>query len=125
MLVFARSPKKSLREFSRETDIEKSSVHRILRAQIWRSYILILVHALNEEYPYRRLKFCEWFLHKCDEREDFKDSIAWSDGATFKLNGTIIRHNCVYWANENPNIIGDKTVDLAEVVVWCGGLSED
>ena len=33
MQVFARSPKKSLRQCFRENDIEKSSVHRILRAQ--------------------------------------------------------------------------------------------
>ena len=31
MQVFARSPKKSLRQCSHEIDIEKSSVHRILR----------------------------------------------------------------------------------------------
>ena len=33
MQVFARSPKKSLRQCSREIGIEKSSIHRILRAQ--------------------------------------------------------------------------------------------
>ena len=37
MQVFARSPKKSLRQCSREIGIEKSSVHRILRAQKWYS----------------------------------------------------------------------------------------
>ena len=33
MQVFARSPKKSLRQYSREIGIEKSSVHRILQAR--------------------------------------------------------------------------------------------
>ena len=93
--VFSRSPKKSLGQFSREIGIKKSSVHRILRAQKWKSYIPGLVHALNEDDPDRRLQCCEWFLHKCDEREDFQDSIVWSDEATFKLNETIDRHNCV------------------------------
>ena len=37
--VFARSPKKSLRQSSRGIGIEQSSVHRILRAQKWKSYI--------------------------------------------------------------------------------------
>ena len=35
MQVFARSPNKSLRQYSREIDIEKSSVHQILRTQKW------------------------------------------------------------------------------------------
>ena len=95
MQVFARSPKKSLRQCSREIAMEKSSVHRILRAQKLKPYISRLVHALNEDNPYRRLQFCEWFLHKCDESEDFQNLIVWSDEATFKLNGTINRHNCV------------------------------
>ena len=96
------------------------SIHQILRAQKWKPYIPSLVHTLNEDDPDRQVQFCEWFLHKCDERENFQDSIVWSDEATFKLNGTINRHNCVYWANENPNIIEEKTINLPGVAVWCG-----
>ena len=80
---------------------------------------------LNEDDPDRRLQFCEWFLHKYDEREDFQDSIFKSDEATFKLNGTINRHDCVYWANENPYIVEEKTFELPGVAVWylsCRGL---
>ena len=75
---------------------------------------------INEEDPDRRLQFCEQFLHKCDEREDFQDSIVWSDEATFKLNGTINGHNCVNWGNENQNIGEEKTGNLPGVWVWCG-----
>ncbi|KAJ4430139.1 hypothetical protein ANN_22349 [Periplaneta americana] len=78
------------------------------------------VHALNEDDPDKRLEFCEWFLNMCDEREDFQDLIVWSDEATFKLNGTINRHNCVYWTNENPHIFQEKGVNLPGVTVWCG-----
>ena len=82
MQVFARSLKKSLRQCSSEIGNEKSSVHRILRAQKLKSYIPRLVHALNEDDPDRRLQFCEWSLHKCDEREDFQDSIVRSEETT-------------------------------------------
>ena len=44
MQVFARSPKKSLRQCYLEIGIEKSSVHRILRAQKWKPYIPRFVH---------------------------------------------------------------------------------
>ena len=55
--VFARSPKKSLRQCSREIGIEKSCVHRIFRAQKWKPSISRLVHTLNEDDPDRRLQF--------------------------------------------------------------------
>ena len=44
MQVFARSPKKSLRQCFREIGIEKSIVHRIMRAQNRKPYIPRLVH---------------------------------------------------------------------------------
>ena len=72
------------------------------------------------EDPDRRQQFCEWFLHKCDEREDFQDSIFSPDEAKFELDGTINRYNYVYWANKNPNIVEEKTVNLPGVAVWCG-----
>ena len=56
MQDFARSPKKSLRQCSREIGIEKSSVHRILRSQKCQPYILRHVHALNEDSPDRKLQ---------------------------------------------------------------------
>ena len=37
-----------------------------------------------------RFKFCEWFLQKCDEREDVHDLIVWSNVLTFKFTGTLI-----------------------------------
>ena len=59
-------------------------------------------------------------MHKRVEREDFQDSIVWLYEATFKLNGTIDWNNCVYWANENPNVVEEKTANVPGVAVWCG-----
>ncbi|GFQ76014.1 DUF4817 domain-containing protein [Trichonephila clavata] len=50
----------------------------------------------------------------------FMGSIIWSDDAQFKLNGTVNRHNCVYWGEENPHITIEKAVNLPGVNVWCG-----
>ncbi|KAJ4432746.1 hypothetical protein ANN_21384 [Periplaneta americana] len=44
--------------------------------------------------------------------------LVWSDEDTFKLNGTINRHNCVYWANENPHIFQEKAVNFPGLTVW-------
>ena len=45
--------------------------------------------------------------------------IVWSDEAQFKLNGTVNRHNCVYWAPENLHVHVGKAVNLPGVNVWC------
>jgi hypothetical protein len=50
----------------------------------------------------------------------FLGMIVWTDEAKFKLNGTMNRHNCVYWCSENLNVHADKAVNLPRISVWCG-----
>ncbi|PNF38153.1 hypothetical protein B7P43_G14557, partial [Cryptotermes secundus] len=50
---------------------------------------------------------------------DFVSKNVWFDEATFKLNGTVNRLNCVYWAPENPHIHVDRAVNLPGLTVWC------
>jgi hypothetical protein len=63
-----------------------------------------LQHAMNEDNYNRRLQFCEWSQRGVREDEESVNKTLyetlWSDEATFKLNGTIKRHNCVYLAPE-------------------------
>lgn len=115
-----RSPQKSLRQTARETHISKDSVHRIMKRLGWKSYIPTLTHALNDDDPDRRVQFCEWYLEKCAEDAGFPHKIVWSDEATFKLNGTINRHNCTYWGPVNPHVTVEHHLNLPGVTVWCG-----
>lgn len=45
--------------------------------------------------------------------------IKWSGEATFKLNGTVTLHSCVYWTPGNAHIHVDK-VNSPGLIVWCG-----
>jgi hypothetical protein len=60
------------------------------------------------------------FLNTCDGRGSLPDLIVWSDEVTFKLNGTVNSHNCVYWATENPNIMEEQALNLPGTSVWFG-----
>jgi hypothetical protein len=73
---------------------------------------------MNEEEQGRRMEFFEWFLHMCDERESFPDLIVYSDEATFKFNCTASRHNCVYWATENPRVTEERAISPPGTLVW-------
>jgi hypothetical protein len=75
---------------------------------------------MNEDDPGRRLEFCEWFCTCVVEMYFFPDLIVWSDEATFKLNGTVSQHNCVYWSHENPHVTEEAAVHLPGISVWCG-----
>jgi len=66
------------------------------------------------------MQFCEWFQQMVDEDDEFVTKIVWSDEAQFKLNETVNRHNCVYWAPENLHVRVGKVVNLPGVKVWCG-----
>ncbi|KAJ4426918.1 hypothetical protein ANN_26717 [Periplaneta americana] len=107
-------------QVARETGLSKSSVHRVLKRAQWKSFIPRLVHALNEDDHDRRIEFCEWYQAKCAEDNQFPYKIVWSDEATFKLNGSINRRNCTYWAANNPHVIVEHHVNLTRrySVVW-------
>jgi hypothetical protein len=59
------------------------------------------------------------------ESEEFRSKIISFDEATFKLNGTINHHRCVYWTPENPHIYVDKAIRLPGLsCVDCSFLKE-
>jgi len=47
--------------------------------------------------------------------EEFVGKMVWSDAAQFKWNRTVIRHNCVYLAPENPHVHVEKEVNLPDL----------
>ncbi|CAI6363867.1 unnamed protein product [Macrosiphum euphorbiae] len=51
---------------------------------------------------------------------EFFRTVLWSDEAIFKLNGSINRHNCVYWAFENPNLVLQQELNVPGIMVWAG-----
>ncbi|KAG8266487.1 hypothetical protein J6590_070865 [Homalodisca vitripennis] len=66
------------------------------------------VQQLSEDDYDRRVEFCELVMRKCDDNRDFLTNILFSDEATFFLNGNVNRHNCRYWASENPHWITES-----------------
>jgi hypothetical protein len=74
---------------------------------------------MTEDDPEHRLEFCERIQRKVGEDAQFLGMIVSTDEATFKLNGTVNRHNYVHWFSENPNVHVDKAVHLPGLSVRC------
>ena len=103
-----RSPQNSLRRLSLDLEISNSSVERLMHKRNLKPFIPRLFHVLHDGDDDRRMEFSETLLEMVSKNSDLLDNIWWSDEACFKLNGHINRHNCVYWATENPRIMVEK-----------------
>ncbi|KAF5281728.1 hypothetical protein FQR65_LT14568 [Abscondita terminalis] len=119
-LALVEQPNQSAVRLSGELQISDRSLRRMLKRMHYRVYRPRLVHALHEDDFDRRLEFCEWYLGCSQDDRRFQHSILWSDEATFKLNGTVNRHNCVYWNDQNPHVFMEKELNLPGVCVWAG-----
>lgn len=118
--VLQNSPKKSVRKLSQETNVSKSSIHRILQKHKFHPYKMQLSQELQPDDSDRRLEYCEWLLQR-PFLEDFVENIMFSDEAIFYVSGKVNRHNFRYWSSENPKWVEDRKVQGdPRIMVWAG-----
>lgn len=73
----------------------------------------------------RRTIFCTWALQKIIEQPDFSQNVLFTDEATFSNTGGINKHNCRYWATENPHWLREIPHQYQwKLNVWCGIVGE-
>lgn len=118
---FTRSPRKSIRQASRELQIPRSTVHKILRKRLHlRAYKLQLLHQLKPDDCRKRASFCDEMIQRIDENPRYVDSLLFSDEATFHICGKVNRHNCRIWGSQNPYRVIEHERDSPKVNVWLG-----
>lgn len=83
-----------------------------------------LVQGLLPGDPQQRLNFANSFLARANADQEFINKIWYSDEATFNLNGTVNRRNDVYWAEQNPNRIIEKSLKSIGLTCWAAVSSE-
>lgn len=121
MLDVTENPQSSVRNLARHHGISHSTVWRLLRKEKFHPYKIKLLHELNEDDPDRRLNFCETMMERLNRNPDLLRNILFSDESTFHLNGEVNRHNCRYWAQENPHWMREhRTQHPQKVNVWAG-----
>lgn len=122
LLSVIEQPKNSTRRLSKELEISRTTIQRILHKEHFRTYIPRLVQKLTEDDYQQRLNFCEIMLDKYETNVNIFNNIIWTDEATFNLSGHVNRHNSSYWYQENQNIIIEKQIKKPGLTVW-GGIS--
>ncbi|CAF3839089.1 unnamed protein product [Rotaria sp. Silwood1] len=118
--AFEENPGISARRASLELNLDRSSLRRMIKELGLKPYRPQLLHALNEDDPDRRCEFADIFLNLLADDSSLLSRIVWTDEAIFKLNGHVNRHNCVYYAVENPHVIITQEMNTPGITVWAG-----
>lgn len=95
----------SIRDAQIALRFSSRTIHRILVKHEWNPFKYHQVQHLKQGDLVLRTDFCEWFLMRTQEFNNFTDNIIWTDEAKFSKNGMYNRHNSHFWAPENPMVV--------------------
>ena len=117
------TPEKSTRQVTRECGltVSRSTVLKIIKKELkFRAWKPHYIHELQINDPARRLAFADEMDAWLKRDPNLLRNILWSDEAVFCIGGFVNRHNCHYWAEQNPHITVQKAQRRPKVTVWCG-----
>lgn len=121
LLDVLENPHTSISKLSLYHNVSKRSVRRILSKNKFHPYKVHLVQELNEDDPDRRMQFCQEMMNHIDINANFVNNVVFTDEATFTLSGFVNRHNCRYWADENPYWMEENHTQYPQKLnVWAG-----
>lgn len=118
VLHFSDDPHSSQRRAANHLDINRTTIHRILRDLKWHPYKLQLVQQLYPADKMARINFAEQELQRINQDPGRLLRIAFSDEAHFHIDGAVNRHNCRYWAPKNPTWVREQGLHSPRTTVW-------
>lgn len=110
----------STRRGAAQLGISQTSYCRALKdvgLKCYRPQLVVDLH--GDDFNLRTQFSNHWYYNFVDDQQ-LVDRIFWSDEAKFCMNGHVNKHNCCYWAYENPQIQIPVANDQRGVNVWCG-----
>jgi len=118
---FNDNPTSSTRKCSREINLPRTTVLRTLKTRKYHPYKPIIVQGLHEGDFQRRIEFCNWYVHKCEENAHFSNNVIWTDETYLRNCGIFNKQNYHHWARENPSLRAQRRLQTRfGVNVWCG-----
>ena len=84
-----------------------------------RPYKIFYAQQLFPDDKLARISMCNVLQQLSDADERFLSGLCFSDEATFKLHGSVNRHNCVIWGTEKPYNIAEVPIKSPGITVWC------
>jgi len=106
--MIEEEPSISILAISRQINISRSTVHRVLQDERMHPYHFSMVQQLNgtkKEDAEHRIEFCRWLLRQHNKDDRFCTRILFTDESLFTREGIFNVHNVHYWAEENPFVV--------------------
>lgn len=119
--AFTRSPRKSTRRASRELQMPRTTLQRVLHKRLrLYAYKVQILHEIKPQDRPQRQNFAADILERINQNNDFLSLVMFSDESTFHVSGKVNRHNVRIWGSENPHVVQEHIRDSPKVNVWCG-----
>lgn len=112
LAYFRAYPQASIRSAQDNLGVSVSSVHRILKKYKWHDYKFTKVQHLHPQDGAARVEFCEMFLVKIQEDENFKKKVIWTDEAKFSREGIFNTRANHFWGDENPHLTKEQNFQV-------------
>ena len=104
------NPQSSIRQTAKLADTSYSSVQKVLKNELnFFPYKIQLTQELHPEDCALRVNMAQILIEKINFDTNFLHNIIFSDESTFRLDGTVNRHNCRIWAKEKPSVTFQKS----------------
>jgi len=116
--LFDEDPHMSTRRAANVLNMGRSTIQRILQDLKWHPYKVHVVQRLYEEDYQNRLEFAEAELMRINADPSHLGELTWSDEAHFHMDGGVNRHNCRYWAPQNPYWVKEESLHSDRTTVW-------
>lgn len=124
LLSITENPHTSTRIISREQEIGRTSVRRIIsKNKLHPFHIQLHQELINDDFL-QRVTFCQWAQRKINNEQTFFEFVMFGDEATFHRNGALNRHNFHYYSTTNPHYIVTHSQTRWSLNVWGGVLGE-
>jgi hypothetical protein len=99
--AFGDCPTTSQRKVSQAVGVSLGMVNKVLHEEGIRPWKFTRVQEIFARDEVDRLRFCDTVLAKQERDVNFVFNIAFSDEATFHLNGSVNTHNQFYYSTSN------------------------
>jgi hypothetical protein len=103
---------------SQAVGVSLGMVNKVLHEENIRPWKFTLVQEIFDRDEEARLAFCDTILGKQDRDVNFVFNIAFSDEATFHLNGAVNTHNQFYYATSNKFAVIQEPLKSPAITCW-------
>ena len=118
---FADNPRTSIRQVAMEVSCSYGVVQKVARKELkLYPFKIQITQQLHEEDLALRMHMCDVLLEKIESNVSFLKSLIFSDESTFRLDGTVNRHNCRIWGTERPKETHERSQSSPKINVWMG-----